>query len=62
MNVYFIVDEYTDNKDAAVTKLMVDIITDALHHPHTKRPEGECILGEIVRQYEFQLFQWPFTL
>jgi hypothetical protein len=51
MNVYFIVEEYTDNRNEAVTKEMVDIIIDALHNPHKARPEGECILGEIVRQY-----------
>jgi hypothetical protein len=50
MNVYFIVDEYTDIENAAVTEEMVDIVIDALRNPHTKRPEGECILGEIVRQ------------
>ncbi|KAJ8587784.1 terpenoid synthase [Rhizopogon salebrosus TDB-379] len=51
MNVYFIVDEYTDIENAAVTEEMVDIVIDALRNPHTKRPEGECILGEIVRQF-----------
>ncbi|OJA11858.1 hypothetical protein AZE42_03256 [Rhizopogon vesiculosus] len=51
MNVYFIVDEYTDIENAAVTKEMVDIVLDALHNPHKVRPEGECILGEIVRQF-----------
>jgi hypothetical protein len=50
MNVYFIVDEYADIENAAVTEEMVDIVIDALRNPHTKRPEGECILGEIVRQ------------
>ncbi|KAG2035416.1 isoprenoid synthase domain-containing protein [Suillus americanus] len=51
MNVYFIVDEYTDIENAAVTKEMVDIVLDALHDPHKMRPEGECILGEIVRRF-----------
>jgi len=51
MNIYFIVDEYTDIENAAVTKEMVDIVLDALHDPHKIRPEGECILGEIVRQF-----------
>ncbi|KAG1745752.1 terpenoid synthase [Suillus lakei] len=50
MNVYFIVDEYTDIENAAVTKEIVDIVLDALHNPHKMRPEGECILGEIVRR------------
>jgi len=50
MNVYFIVDEYTDIENASVAKEMVDIVLDALHNPGKVRPEGECILGEIVRQ------------
>ncbi|KAG2346537.1 terpenoid synthase [Suillus weaverae] len=51
MNVYFILDEYTDIENAEVTKEMVDIVLDALHDPHKTRPEGECILGEIVRRF-----------
>ncbi|KAG1787689.1 isoprenoid synthase domain-containing protein [Suillus plorans] len=51
MNVFFIFDEYSDKENAAVTKEMVDIVLDALHHPHKMRPEGECILGEIMRQF-----------
>ncbi|KAG1742743.1 isoprenoid synthase domain-containing protein [Suillus paluster] len=50
-NVYFIVDEYTDIENAAVTKEMVDIVLDAIRNPHKVRPECECILGEIVRQF-----------
>ncbi|KAG1874838.1 isoprenoid synthase domain-containing protein [Suillus subluteus] len=51
INVLGIVDMYTDIENAAVTKAMVDIVIDALHSPHKTRPEGECILGEIVRQF-----------
>ncbi|KAG2071990.1 terpenoid synthase [Suillus decipiens] len=51
MNVFFIFDEYTDIANETVTKEMVDIVLDTLHHPHKVRPEGECILGEIVRQF-----------
>ncbi|KAG2126608.1 hypothetical protein DEU56DRAFT_742848 [Suillus clintonianus] len=49
-NIYFIVDEYTNIENVAATKEMLDIVLDALHNPHKTRPEGECILGEIVRQ------------
>ncbi|KAG0702611.1 terpenoid synthase [Suillus ampliporus] len=49
INVFLIVDEYTDVENAAVTEAMVGIVIDALHHPHKIRPEGECILGEIVQ-------------
>ncbi|KAG1830863.1 terpenoid synthase [Suillus variegatus] len=51
LNLFFIVDEYTDIENEAVTKEMVDIVLDALHDPHKMRPEGECILGEIARQF-----------
>jgi hypothetical protein len=51
MNIYFIVDEYTDIENEAVTKGMVDTVIGALHNSHKARPEGEYILGEIVRQY-----------
>ncbi|KAG1742745.1 isoprenoid synthase domain-containing protein [Suillus paluster] len=51
MNVYFIVDEFTDSENAAGTKAMVDIVLDALDNPHKARPQGECILGEISRQF-----------
>ncbi|KAG1830868.1 isoprenoid synthase domain-containing protein [Suillus variegatus] len=38
-------------ENEAVTKERVDIVLDALHNPHKIRPEGECILGEIARQF-----------
>ncbi|KAG1889992.1 terpenoid synthase [Suillus subluteus] len=51
MNVFFIFDDYTDVQNEAVTKEIVDIMLDALHNPQKMRPEGEHILGEIVRQF-----------
>lgn len=51
INVFLIVDEYTDVENAAVAEAMVGIVIDALHNPHKTRPKGECILGEIVRQF-----------
>ena len=50
MNVFFLVEAYTDLENAAITKEIVDIVIDALHNPHKIRPEGECIIGEIARQ------------
>ncbi|KAG2094003.1 isoprenoid synthase domain-containing protein [Suillus discolor] len=50
-HIYLIVDEYTDIENAVVTQEMLDIVLDALHNPHKTRPEGECILGEIMRQF-----------
>ncbi|KAG1793408.1 terpenoid synthase [Suillus plorans] len=51
MNLFFIVEEYTDMENEAVTKERMDIVLDALHNPHKIRPEGECILGKIARQF-----------
>jgi len=50
MNIGFVLDEYTDLQNTAVTKGIVDIVSDAFHNPHKIRPEGECILGEMTRQ------------
>ncbi|KAG0703977.1 hypothetical protein DFH29DRAFT_981666 [Suillus ampliporus] len=57
-NVYFIVDEYTDIENAAVTKEMMDIVLDAIHNPHKVRLEGKCILGEIA----FSSRYWARTI
>ncbi|KAG1778943.1 isoprenoid synthase domain-containing protein [Suillus placidus] len=51
MNVFFLLEEYTDTENWAVTKDIVDIVIDALHNPYKIRPEDECILGEITRQF-----------
>ncbi|KAG2099849.1 terpenoid synthase [Suillus discolor] len=51
MNLFFILEEYTDMENEAVTRERVDIVLDALHNPHKIRPEGECIIGEIARQF-----------
>ncbi|KAI0695236.1 isoprenoid synthase domain-containing protein [Cytidiella melzeri] len=51
MNVFFVVDEYTDVEPMPVVREMIDVVIDALHNPHKPRPEGEIILGEITRQF-----------
>ncbi|KAG2039759.1 isoprenoid synthase domain-containing protein [Suillus americanus] len=58
MNVFFIFDDYTDIESGAVTKGIVDIMLDALHNPHKIRPDGEHILGEIVRQFWARAIQY----
>ena len=50
MNVFFVIDEYTDVEPQPVVREMVDIVIDALHNPHKPRPKGEVILGELTRQ------------
>ena len=51
MNLFFVIDEYTDVEDAAAVRMMVDIIIDAINNPEKPRPEGEILLGELSRQY-----------
>lgn len=50
MNLFFLVEEYTDVESPAVVQEMVDIVMDALNNPHKPRPEGEIVLGEATRQ------------
>jgi hypothetical protein len=51
MNLFFVIDEYTDVESVEVVREMVDVVIDALNHPHKARPRGEILLGEIARQY-----------
>ncbi|KAG1843480.1 isoprenoid synthase domain-containing protein [Suillus subalutaceus] len=51
MNSFLFVDEYTSIDNRTGVKEIVNIVIDALHNPHKIRPEGECILGEIMRQF-----------
>jgi hypothetical protein len=50
MNLFFVVDEYTDVESAPVVREMVDIVIDALCNPHTPRPEGEIVLGRVAKE------------
>ncbi|EED81950.1 predicted protein [Postia placenta Mad-698-R] len=51
MNVFFVVDEYTDVESAPIVREMVDIVIDAMNYPHKPRPDGEILLGEVTRQF-----------
>ncbi|KAJ7183749.1 isoprenoid synthase domain-containing protein [Mycena filopes] len=51
MNLFFVIDEYTDVEDAATVREMVDVVIDALNNPHQPRLVGEIILGEATRQF-----------
>ncbi|EJD05124.1 terpenoid synthase [Fomitiporia mediterranea MF3/22] len=51
MNLFFVIDEYTDVEPAPVVREMVDAVIDAFKNPHKPRPEGEVILGEVARQF-----------
>jgi len=50
MNLFFVLDEYTDVEPAPVVRGMVDIVIDALNNPHRPRPEGEILLGLVAQQ------------
>ncbi|KAJ7835226.1 terpenoid synthase [Mycena leptocephala] len=46
MNLFFVVDEYSDVADTAGARIQADIIMDGLKNPHIPRPQGEWIGGE----------------
>ncbi|KIY48960.1 hypothetical protein FISHEDRAFT_42323 [Fistulina hepatica ATCC 64428] len=47
MNLFFVIDKYTDMEPAPVVCKMVDIVIDALNNPEKPHPEGEVVLGQI---------------
>ena len=51
LNVFFLVEEYTDVENAEGVRRIVEVCTDALRNPGKPRPDGEVILGELMRQY-----------
>ncbi|KAM5541831.1 hypothetical protein V8D89_004560 [Ganoderma adspersum] len=51
LNVFFLVEEYTDVEDSQGVRRIVDVCTDALRNPSKPRPDGEVILGELMRQF-----------
>ncbi|KAF9461959.1 terpenoid synthase [Collybia nuda] len=51
MNLFFVIDEYSDVADQCGAREQADIVMDALRHPLKPRPEGEWIGGEIARQF-----------
>ncbi|KAF9073382.1 terpenoid synthase [Rhodocollybia butyracea] len=55
MNCFFMFDEYSDIAEPDVVRKQVDIIMDAIRHPHIPRPKGEFIGGEVHRQF------WEFA-
>ncbi|KIN06849.1 hypothetical protein OIDMADRAFT_107833 [Oidiodendron maius Zn] len=51
MNLFFVIDEYTDVESASAVQQFVDVIVDALNNPKKPRPSGEVLLGEMTRQF-----------
>ncbi len=49
MNQVFVFDEHSDRATEEEAQVMADIVMDALRNPHTPRPKGEWIGGEVTR-------------
>ena len=58
MNLFFLIDEYTDVKSAPVVQEMIDVVIDALHNPHKTRPEGEVVLGKAAKEMDTNMIVW----
>ena len=58
MNLFFIIDEYSDIEPPAVVREMVDVMIDALNNPYKPRPEGENIFGQIMKELVKSFFQF----
>jgi len=50
MNLFFVIDEYTDVATESEAREMARVIMDAIRNPCQPRPDGEWIGGEIARQ------------
>ncbi|KAF8151498.1 terpenoid synthase [Crassisporium funariophilum] len=51
MNVFYVYDEYTDITDGEGADKIRDILMDALRNPEKTRPEGECPVGAMTRDF-----------
>ncbi|KAI0041515.1 terpenoid synthase [Auriscalpium vulgare] len=51
MMLFFVFDEYTDLSHGDDVRVYADMVMDALRNPHTPRPAGEILLGEVARQF-----------
>ena len=51
MNQVFVYDEYSDKAHEDKVQVMYNTMMDALRNPHTPRPKGEWVGGEVTRQY-----------
>ncbi|KAI0744423.1 terpenoid synthase [Earliella scabrosa] len=51
MNLFFAVDDITDDLDELAARRVVDVSMDAFLNPTKARPQDESIIGEIARQF-----------
>jgi len=62
MNLFFVIDEYTDVEPPTVVREMVDVMIDALKNPYKPRPEGENIFGQMMKEFvNFFPVEHPMT-
>ncbi|KAJ7783943.1 terpenoid synthase [Mycena maculata] len=51
MNLFYVIDYYTDVANEAEAKVQADVLMDALRNPHMERPPSEWIGAEVARQF-----------
>ncbi|KAK0721855.1 terpenoid synthase [Lasiosphaeria miniovina] len=51
MTLFYAFDEYTDVAGETSTRQMADMLVDEVRNPDKPRPQGECLLGEMARQF-----------
>jgi hypothetical protein len=62
MNLFFVVDEYTDDAVGNDVRQMVDVVIDALNNPYKCRPDGEIVLGQVAQQFVFLFLKYWIIL
>ncbi|EJD53398.1 terpenoid synthase [Auricularia subglabra TFB-10046 SS5] len=51
MNLFFLIDEYTDRQPLDTVKTTCEIVLDALNNPEKPRPEGEILVGVVAKRF-----------
>jgi hypothetical protein len=64
--LYFLIDDQTDVESVPVVRELVDIMIDALNNPDKPRPEGEAILGRMIKESVIYPYEracdWQLTI
>jgi len=50
VDLVFVYDEFSDRSHEDEVQVMANAMMDALRNPHTPRPKGEWVGGEVARQ------------
>ena len=62
MNLFFAVDEYTDDAVESDVRQMVDVVIDSLNNPYKCHPDGEIFLGQVAQQFVFLFLKYWIIL